>query len=394
MSKRKICVITGSRAEYGLQYWLLKEIQKDPSLVLQLIVTGTHLSPAFGLTYKVIEEDGFEISAKVDLELKDDSPVELTKSMGKGLARFGEAFQLLNPEIVVFLGDRYEILMAAVASMMARIPMAHIHGGEVTEGAIDDSIRHSLTKMSHLHFVAADIYRNRVIQLGENPDRVFNTGTMALDNISKIQLLDREAFENEIRFRLGNLNFLVTYHPVTLHTEGPGEAMTSLLAALDSFPEAKIIFTMPNADSGGLQITDKIKAFVEKNPERAVAHTSLGQLKYLSAIRNVDVVIGNSSSGLVEAPPLKKPTVNVGDRQKGRLMASSVISTGETTSEIIAATKQALSPEFQKTLSRISAPYGLEGGASVRIKEILKNARLEGLIRKSFYDLDFDEHNT
>jgi UDP-N-acetylglucosamine 2-epimerase (non-hydrolysing)/GDP/UDP-N,N'-diacetylbacillosamine 2-epimerase (hydrolysing) len=383
--KRKICVVTGTRAEYGLLYWLMKEIQADDALELQVIVTGAHLSPEFGLTYKVIEADGFEINEKIEMLLSSDTAVGITKSLGIATIGFADAYARLKPDIVVLLGDRYEILAAAQAAMVARIPIAHLHGGELTEGVIDEAIRHSITKMSQLHFVANEIYRRRVIQLGEHSDRVFNYGAPGLDNIHRLRLLDKNKLELAIDFKLKQTVFLVTYHPVTLY-DNSAQCMLYLLRALEHFPDASIIFTKPNADTNGRILIKMIDEYVENHPAQARAFISLGQTLYLSAVKNADVVIGNSSSGLVEVPALKKATVNIGDRQKGRLRAGSVIDCEEDEKQIIAAIHKALSPEFQDSLCDVVSPYG-EGNASLRIKEQLKAVNLDGITIKEFYDL-------
>ena len=384
--KRKICVITGSRSEYGLMFWLMKEIQEDPSLTLQIIVTGSHLSPEFGLTYKAIEKERFHIDAKVEMLLSSDTPIGVAKSMGLAVIGFADAINNLQPDIIVLMGDRYEILAASQVAMVENIPIAHISGGEITEGAIDEAIRHSITKMSHLHFVAAETYRKRVIQLGENPENIFNFGEPGLDNIQKLKLLNREEFENSIDSQLWECNFLVTYHPVTLSSQTPDMCMNALFNALDAFPKAKIIFTKPNADTNGRRIIQMIDSYMMEQPDRVKVFTSLGQLRYLSAIKFIDVVIGNSSSGLVEVPAMKKPTVNIGNRQKGRLKAESVIDCEETTDAIIMAIQKALSPEFQKSLSRVISLYG-EGNTSPRIKNVLKTVNLDGMLQKPFFDI-------
>lgn len=385
MTKRKICVVTGTRAEYGLLYWLMKEIQADEDLQLQIIATGAHLSPEFGLTYKVIEADGFKIDEKVEMLLSSDTPVGIAKSIGLATIGFADTFQRLKPDILVLLGDRFEILAAAQAAMIARIPIAHLHGGELTEGLIDEAIRHSVTKMSHLHFVANEIYRQRVIQLGEQPNRVFNYGTPGLDNINRLKLSDKKELENAINFKLKPTVFLVTYHPVTLY-DNSEHSMLHLLRALDQFPDASIIFTKPNADTNGRILIKMIDEYVENHSDRVRAFNSLGQTLYLSTMKNADVVIGNSSSGLVEVPAFKKATVNIGDRQKGRLKASSVIDCEENEKHITAAIYKALSPEFQDLLCNVVSPYG-EGNASQRIKEQLKTFKLDGINIKEFYDL-------
>ncbi|MDD2814228.1 MAG: UDP-N-acetylglucosamine 2-epimerase [Thiotrichaceae bacterium] len=383
---RKLAVITGSRAEYGLLYWLLQEIQADTALELQLVVTGMHLSPEFGLTYRNIEQDGFHIAAKVEMLLSSDTPIGIAKSIGLGVLSFADALANLKPDIVVVLGDRYEIFAAVQAAMALNIPVAHLHGGETTEGAMDEAIRHSITKMSHLHFVAAEVYRQRVIQLGESPERVFNVGGVALDNLKRLNLLNREQFETALDFKLAPLNFLVTYHPVTLSQTSAKASAQALLNALDVFPQANIIFTKANADAGGRIINQLLEEYAAAQPERVYLTTSLGQLKYLSAIKLVDVVIGNSSSGLIEVPALHKPTVNIGERQQGRLKAASVIDSSEETSAIKHAINYALSAEFQIQLPNVVSLYG-QAGASLKIKEVLKNYNLHDILMKKFYDL-------
>lgn len=383
---RKICVVTGTRAEYGLLYWLLKEIQADADLQLQLVVTGMHLSPEFGLTWKTIEEDGFTIDARVEMLLSSDTPVGIAKSIGLGVIGFADALARLQPDILVVLGDRFEILAAAQAALIARIPVAHIHGGELTEGLIDEAIRHSITKMSHLHFVAAEPYRQRVIQLGEQPDQVLNFGAPGLDNIAKLQLLDRKQFEQSIEFPLSRQNFLVTFHPVTLSKSGPESAMNELFAALDRFPDASIIFTKPNSDTDGRAISRLIDDYVARRPDKVKSFVSLGHVRYLSAISHVDLVIGNSSSGLLEAPIFRKPTINIGPRQAGRLKASSVIDCNETCDAIHAAMLQALSAGFQQQLAGVQSLYG-SGNASERIKNHLKHVDISSILMKKFFDL-------
>lgn len=381
---RKICIVTGTRAEYGLLYWLMKEILADTDLELQLIVTGMHLSPEFGLTYRTIEEDGFEIKAKVEMLLSSDTPVGIAKSIGLGVIGFADALERLKPDVMVALGDRYEILAAAQAALVARIPVAHIHGGETTEGAIDESIRHAITKMSRLHFVAAEPYRTRVIQLGEHPDTVFNVGALGIENIKRLQLLGRQQLEQSINFELGNTCFLVTYHPATLGTIEPAAAMQALLDALNHFPEAKIIFTKPNSDTNGRVLNQMIDEYAQHNKERVAVFTSMGQLRYLSALQFADAVIGNSSSGIIEAPACNTPTVNIGDRQSGRLKADSIVDCLETTESIISAINKVISPAFRDRVNQGVSLYGYGESAS-RIKGYLKQINLKAA--KRFYDL-------
>ncbi|WP_042170047.1 UDP-N-acetylglucosamine 2-epimerase [Paenibacillus gorillae] len=385
---RKICVVTGSRAEYGLLSPLLQEVKADPELTLQLVVTGMHLSPEFGLTYQEIVNDGFEINDKVEMLLSSDTAIGITKSMGLGLIGFADVFERLNPDIVVLLGDRYEIMAAAQAAMIAKIPIAHLHGGESTEGAVDEAIRHSVSKMSHLHFVSTEIYRNRVIQLGEQPDRVFNVGAIGLDNIRSLNLLSREKFEESINFKLGHVNFLVTYHPLTLGQRSSEELTLELLKALDHFKHVNIIFTKPNADADGRVISQLIDTYVHANPERTVTFTSLGKLRYLSALKYVDVVIGNSSSGIIEVPMFQLPTVDIGTRQKGRIKGSTVIETAEQSDAIIHSINQALDPNFLESNVRKSSPIYGDGMTAPRIMKCLKELNLEGILYKRFYDLE------
>jgi len=381
---RKICVVTGTRAEYGLLYWVMKEIQADADLLLQLVITGMHLSPEFGLTYRAIEGDGFSIDAKVEMLLSSDTPVGIAKSIGLGVIGFADALERLKPDIMVVLGDRYEILAAAQAALVARIPVAHIHGGETTEGAIDESIRHAVTKMSQLHFVAAEPYRKRVIQLGEHPDTVFNVGAVGVENIKRLQLLDKPQLEQSINFELGNPCFLVTYHPATLGTIEPGAAMQALLDALDRFPDAKIIFTKPNSDTDGRMLGQLIDEYADHHKGRIAVFTSMGQIRYLSALKFVDAVIGNSSSGIIEAPACNTPTVNIGDRQSGRLKADSIVDCQETTESIVAAINKALSQSFREGIKKGVSLYGYGESAS-HIKDHLKQANLSST--KRFYDL-------
>lgn len=382
---RKICVVTGTRAEYGLLRWAMEGIRETPGLELQIIATGMHLSPEFGLTYREIEKDGFVIDHKVEILLSSDTPAGLAKSMGLGLIGFGDVLQQLRPDLMLVLGDRFEIFSAVAAAMVARIPVAHLHGGEATEGLIDEPIRHSITKMSQLHFVAAEAYRKRVIQLGENPDRVFLVGGLGIDNIKKLTLLDRPALEASLGFKLGRRNLLVTFHPVTLENATSAQQMAELLAALETLEDTRLIFTMPNADTDGRILFGMIEEFVAVHTN-ARAFTSLGQLRYLSCIQHVDGVVGNSSSGLAEAPSFRKGTINIGDRQRGRLRAESVIDCSPERAAIAAALDQLYSPVFQEKLKTVRNPYG-DGGASKRVVETLAKIPLEGILKKSFFDL-------
>lgn len=387
MNKRKVCVVTGTRAEYGLLYWLLKEIEADKELELQLIVTGMHLSPEFGLTYKEIEKE-FKIDKKIEMLLSSDTSVSISKSMGLAQISFAETYDQLKPDIVVVLGDRYEIFSATSTAMIARIPIVHLHGGETTEGAFDESIRHSITKMSHLHFTATEEYRNRVIQLGEQPNRVFNVGGMGIENIKRLKLLTKEEFENSIDFKLNKKNILVTFHPVTLENSTAQEQFQELLDVIDELKETNIIFTKANSDTDGRIINQMIDEYVTKNFQKSVEFTSLGQLRYLSALQFVDAVVGNSSSGLLEAPSFKIGTINIGDRQKGRIKADSVIDCSANKTDIEKAFERLYSKEFQDILQNVENPYG-DGCASKKIIEVLKNVDLKNILKKSFYNIKF-----
>ena len=387
---RKICIITGSRAEYGLLRWLMQEINDDADLKLQTIVTGMHLSPEFGSTYQDITADGFFIDAKVEMLLSSDTPIGIAKSMGLGLIGFSEVLGNLLPDVVVVLGDRFEALAAVQAAMTLGIPIAHISGGELTEGVIDDRIRHAITKMSDFHFVATETYRHRVIQMGEQPSNVLNFGEPALDSFKRLNLLSKVDLEKSIDFSLGKLAFLVTYHPLTVPGMDSELEMRELLHALEQFTEAQLVITKGNADSGGRALSKIVDDYCLANPTRVFVTTSLGQLRYLSALQACDVVIGNSSSGIVEAPVLLKPTVNIGSRQTGRLKAKSIIDCGADQNSIVAAINIALSGDFQKTLGSTKSLYG-DSNASVRIKDYLKQVRLEKVMSKSFFDINFSE---
>lgn len=382
---RKICVVTGTRAEFGLLRWLMQEIEASEALTLQVIATGMHLSPEFGLTYREIEQAGFHIDAKVEMLLSADTASAVTKSMGLGLIGYADAYARLAPDLIVVLGDRFEIFAAAAAAMIAGIPLAHLHGGETTEGAFDEAIRHSITKMSHLHFVAAQDYRNRVIQLGEQPERVFLVGGLGIDAIKRSPLMTRQALEASLAFSFGPRNLLVTFHPVTLESQSSAHQMGELLKSFDALQDTHLIFTMPNADTGGRELSAMVDAFVATHPN-ARAYSSLGQLRYLSCMQYVDAVVGNSSSGLAEAPSMGIGTIDIGDRQRGRLRASSVIHCEPTAEHITHALATLYSPEFQASLAQVVNPYGT-GGASQRIVEVLATQPLESLVKKKFHDL-------
>ena len=383
--KQKICVITGTRAEFGLLRWVMQGIQDDPDLVLQVIATGAHLSPEFGLTYREIEKEGFQIDHKVEMLTSSDTSVGIAQSMGLGMIGFAGALSTLKPDLIVVLGDRFEIFAAVSVALVARIPVAHLHGGETTEGAFDEAFRHSITKMSHLHFVAAQAYRKRVIQLGEQPQRVFLVGGLGVDTIKRTKLLDRAALEATMDFKFGIKNLLITFHPVTLESETAEAQMGELLAALSKQVDTQLIFTMPNADSDGRALIKMVEQFVAQHPN-ARAYTSLGQLRYLSCIAQVDGVVGNSSSGLAEVPSFKKGTVNIGDRQLGRLQAESVINCAPVKAQIEEALAVLYSADFQTRLKAVRNPYG-EGGASEQIVKTIKHFELDDIAKKTFYDL-------
>ncbi len=385
ISPRKICVVTGSRAEYGLLRWLLEEIRGDAGLELQLAVTGMHLSPEFGMTVGEIEADDFPVAARVETLLSSDTPTGIAKSVALGVAGFADAFARLQPDIVVVLGDRFEIFAAAQAAMLARLPIAHIHGGELTEGAIDDAIRHALTKMSHLHFVAAEPYRHRVLQMGEAPERVFNFGAPGLDAVLKSPRMGRPVLARELGIPFAATTFLVTFHPATLGRTDDEAVLEALLDALTHFPEAHVVFTHANADSKGRAINARIDAYVKSKGAGASVFPSLGA-RYLSLMACVNAVIGNSSSGLTEAPLLGIPTVNIGPRQDGRLHSPSVIDCAEEQQSIRTAIERALSPAHKAIAAQRICAYG-HGDSSVRIKETLKAHPLEGLTLKRFHDL-------
>lgn len=384
---RKICVVTGTRAEFGLLRWLMQEIVASDALTLQVIATGMHLSPEFGSTYREIEQAGFAIDARVEMLLSADTASSVTKSMGLGLIGYADAYARLAPDLVVLLGDRFEIFAAAAAAMIAGIPIAHLHGGETTEGAFDEAIRHSITKMAHLHFVGAEPYRKRVVQLGEHPGRVFLVGGLGVDAIKQVQLLNREELEASIDFKLAARNLLITFHPVTLNDGSSGQQMHELLAALEELENTHLIFTLPNADTGGRELIQMVEAFVETH-SYARAFQSLGQQLYLSCLQFVDGVVGNSSSGIAEVPSFKTGTINIGDRQKGRLSAASVIDCDPDREDIGRALRLLFDADFRQALSTTVNPYG-DGGASKKIIDVLRWQPLDGLLKKSFYNITF-----
>ncbi len=387
MTKRKICVITGSRAEYGLLYLLIKKIKLDKNLVLQLIVTGMHLSSNFGMTFREIEKE-FKILKKIDIDLSSDSSSGIVRSIGIGLNNFIKTFKEIKPDIIVILGDRYEIFSSAIAATVAKIPIAHIHGGERTEGAFDESIRHSITKMSHFHFAATNNYRQRIIQLGELPSKVYNVGGLGAEFLKKQKLLSKKEFEKSINFKFNKKNILVTFHPTTLEKNTSKIQFQELLNAINELEDTNIIFTKTNSDTNGKIINKMIDQFVFKYPKKAISFFSLGQIKYLSALKYVDICMGNSSSGLLEAPSFKIATVNIGDRQKGRIKADSVINCIPLKEDILKAINKVYSVNFQNLLKKIKNPYD-NGESSKKIFKILKNSSFKNILKKRFHDITF-----
>lgn len=384
---RRIAFVTGTRAEYGLLRYVMRGIAADESLTLQLVATGMHLSPEFGLTVTEIEADGFAIDARVEMLVSSDTAVGTAKSMGLGLIGFADAFDRLRPDLVVVLGDRFEIFAAAAAALVARLPIAHLHGGETTEGAFDEALRHSITKMAHLHFVAAEPYRRRVVQLGEDPQRVFLVGGLGVDAITRVAPMDRAALSASLDIALGERPLVVTFHPSTLDASDPAAQMAALLDALADCP-AQLIFTLPNADAGGRALSAMVAAFVAVRPN-AHAFASLGQQRYFSLLRLAGGVVGNSSSGLAEAPSFGIGTVNIGARQDGRLKAASVIDCAADATVIRAAVATLQSDAHRHLAAATANPYG-SGGAAAQIVDTLRTVPLAGLIRKRFHDLPGD----
>ena len=385
---KKVAVFTGTRAEYGLLYWLLKDIQKDPDFILQLLVSGMHLSPEFGDTYKQIEKDGFNIDEKIEILLSSDSAVGTAKSMGLGVLGFADALSRLSPDVLVILGDRFEALAAAQTAMILRIPIVHLHGGEITEGAYDDAIRHAITKLSYLHGTSTDESRNRVIQLGEAPNRVKNVGAIGLDHLNRSSFMTVSELSESLSFELKNPYFVVTYHPVTLGDESPEESFQALLDALDGYPDHQIILTYPNADDGGRRIIPMLEDYAANQPHRVLAIPSLGQVRYLSSVKYASAVIGNSSSGIIEVPAFDVPTVNIGSRQKGRLAAKSVLHTSANKEAISKAISLAVSREYKAEGENIVNPYG-QGDSSKQVIEMIKGLQFKPC--KSFFDINIDE---
>lgn len=382
----KICVATGTRAEYGLLKPLLTAIRENPEWQLQILVTGAHLSPEFGLTYQVIENDGFTIDKKVEMLLSADTATSIVKSMGIGMQGYADALNDLKPDFLVILGDRYEMLAVASSALIFNIPILHIHGGEVTEGAYDDAIRHSITKMSHLHFASTEEYKNRIIQMGENPEWVFNVGAIGLDNVRTMQLLSKEELEKELGIQFKKYNYQVTFHPSTLDKESPEDQFRILLNAIEKQKNSFFVFTKSNADTGGRIINQMIDDFVNQNPEKAATFTSLGNLRFLSVVKVCDAIVGNSSSGIVESPSLHTATINIGDRQKGRIQAETVVNAKVDEEEILKAFETVKDQSFKNRVKLSENPYG-KGFATEKIVEVLKRIKPVDFQTKYFYDL-------
>ncbi|WP_317367054.1 UDP-N-acetylglucosamine 2-epimerase [uncultured Tyzzerella sp.] len=385
---KKICIVTGSRAEYGLLKPIIKGIKDDKDFILQIVVTGSHLSTEFGLTYKTIEDDGFIIDEKVEMLLSSDTKIGINKSIGLSIISFGEVFERLKPDLIVVLGDRYEIFAVCICAMVCNIKIAHLHGGEITEGAIDDSIRHCITKMSHIHFTSTEEYKNRVIQLGEQPETVFNVGAIGTENIKKLNLLNKEQLEKRINFKIKNNTVILTFHPVTLENKSSKEQFKNILDAIDSIKDINVIFTKANADTDGRIINNMIDEYVSKN-KNTIAFDTMGQLNYFSALQFVDAVVGNSSSGIIEVPTFKIPTVNIGNRQKGRICSHSVINCDYEKNNIEMSIKKALSKSFKEEIKRYNNPYEKDNTCKniiYYIKQFLKNNNDN---MKKFYDIKF-----
>jgi len=386
--RKKITVFTGTRAEYGLLFWLLKDINIDPELQLQLLVTGTHLSPEFGETYQQIEKDGFNIDEKIEILLSSDSATGIAKSLGLGVLGFTDALARLESDVLVILGDRFEALAVAQTAMIMRIPIVHLHGGEITEGAYDDAIRHAITKLSYLHCASTEEYRQRIIQLGEAPTRVKNVGAIGLDHLKRSTLMSVAELSESLDFEITRPFFVVTYHPVTLGDEDPETSFQELLNALDEYPDFQIILTYPNADDGGRRIIPILKEYAFHKLQNVLAIPSLGQIRYLSAVKHSSMVIGNSSSGIIEVPAFDIPTVNIGARQKGRLAAKSVLNAQPNQHSIAAAIKVALTRSYKETDEVVLNPYG-QGDTSSQVIKMIKSLDFEQ--SKVFYDINFDD---
>lgn len=382
---RKVCVITATRAEYGLLKPLMQLIKESDQLQLQIIATGAHLSPEFGLTYKNIENDGFVIDEKVEILLSSDTPASIAKTMGLAMMGMADVLPRLNPDLIVILGDRYEMLSIASAATIFKIPIAHLHGGEITEGAYDDAIRHSITKMSHLHFTSTEEYKKRVIQMGENPENVFNVGAIGLDNIRDLKLLSKEELEADLEIKFKKYNYQVTFHPETLGNLSSAEQFQNLLNVVEKQEDSFFIFTKANADTDGRIINQMIDDFVKKHPNTAKAFSSLGASRFLSVVKICDAIVGNSSSGILEAPSLFTPTINIGGRQKGRTQAASIINVDNSENGISSGFESVKKIIAENQLSEVKNPYDNGGAAKEILNKIIEYKNLK--TNKSFYNL-------
>jgi len=385
-SKRRICIYTSTRADYGLLRGVIRRIADESALQLQILASGMHLSPEFGMTVEEIRADGFVTDEAIEILMSSDTPTAVCKSMGVAMMAYGDALQRLNPDMVVLLGDRFETFCMAAASQVCRVPIAHIHGGETTEGVIDEAFRHSITKMSHLHFASCEAYRRRIIQLGESPDRVFNVGALGVENIRRVPLMKRSELADTVGFDLGKPYFLVTFHPVTLEKDDSERQFQNLLRALDSFPGINVILTKANADTEGRAINRSIDHYAAGHPMRCLAVTSLGMRRYLSALKYAAAAIGNSSSGIIEAPSFNIPTINIGDRQDGRIKAESIIDCEAESSLIELSIRKALSKEFRERLGAVKNPYEQVGTASRIVEEISLFCEAASM-KKRFHDI-------
>lgn len=382
---KKICLITTSRADYGIQSNLIKMLQDDSEIDFSLIVSGTHLSKKHGETYREIEDDDVKITQKIDIGIDDECDLYVEHVFSNAVIKFSEALKEISPNIVILLGDRYEMLVAAIVCTFNNIPIAHLHGGETTEGATDESFRHSITKMAHLHFTTCEAYRQRVIQLGESPERVFNSGSLGVENILNVPTLNRNELEKSLGIKFLEKNLLVTFHPVTLEKGEAEQQINELLSALNTLKNTMIVFTHPNADAEGNIITDRIQDFIKKG-NNCYLFASLGIKRYFSMIREMDAVVGNSSSGIIEVPSFKKATINIGNRQKGRIQAASIINCEPKKTDILWAIAKSYTPEFQNMLKTIKNPYAQDNSAE-NILKVLKTTDLQNILQKSFYDL-------
>ncbi|MCK5312544.1 MAG: UDP-N-acetylglucosamine 2-epimerase (hydrolyzing) [Desulfobacteraceae bacterium] len=385
--KRQITIFTSTRAEYGLLRRVVLEIQQSQDLDLRLLVSGTHLVSDQGYTIEEIQSDGIEDIECIDIKLNDNSAKGICASMGVAIQKYGKFLNSLQPDILLLLGDRYETFCCAAAAQVCGVPVAHVHGGERTEGLIDEAFRHSITKMSHIHFPCSEEYKNRIIQMGEPADKVYNVGSLGVENIRKMKLMNRHELENSIQFKLDNPFFLITFHPVTLEKNTSGEQFAQLLAALDNYSAHKCIFTGANADTDGNIIDQMIKDYTQLHPDRCFSISSLGYLRYLSAMQFCEAVIGNSSSGILEAPALKVPTINIGDRQKGRTRAESIVDCEPLADSILESLKKVFSDQFQRNIKEMKIPHE-QNDTAHKIQEVIRTIDLENILKKSFFDIN------